>query len=316
MPPSHARTALSSSIRCNACVNSSVARRAFASEPASRQVPPESPRYLEVPKPPQQTAPYTPVIKGALPVPRNIFINRSRLEKDSKEFLDNATPEPSAAALPTGLHADRLAWKQRLAALRRKNLREGVTSLHRRKQKSDSYLAKRGAQRQNQQLSLINEPPRDDEVFTNPSVSKVVRDFLSGGYNTAAVSPERVAEKKAAVARREAEKSEHRREALHTLYLHAREYIVTEEQLSKAIEDTFGTEDNLPGFAAGNSREGRSIWARGSLLNTTQMLATDQGRSDKAVSRKGTTEEVTQNRIHQIAEELTGGKIARVDEID
>lgn len=308
MPPSHARTALSASIRCNACVNSSIiARRAFASSPASRQLGPESPRYIEVPKAPQQTAPYTPVVKGSLPVPRNIFINRSRLEKDSKEFLDNATPEPSSAAPPRGLHADRLAWKQRLSALRRKNFREGVTSLHRRKQRTDDFLAKRGTQRQNQQLSLINQPPRDDEVFTNPSMSKVVRDFLNGAYYT--TPKENLASKKAAVARREAAKTEHRKGALHTLYLHAKEYIVTEDELSKAIDDTFGTDDNLPGFAAANSRQGRSIWARGELLNTAEMLATNQGRGNKALPRNSSPEIVTRNRIHRIAEELTGGKI-------
>ncbi|OJD36892.1 lipid phosphate phosphatase 2 [Diplodia corticola] len=311
MPPPHARTALSSSIRCNACVNSSVTRRAFASSPAPRQVGPESPRYIDVPKPLQQKAPYKPVVKGSLPVPRNIFINRSRLEKDSKEFLDNATREPSTAASLGGLHADRLAWKQRLSALRRKNLREGVTSLHKRKQRSDEFLAKRGTQRQNQQLSLINQRPRDDEVFTNPSVSKVVRDFLSGVYNT--VSDKNVLQKKAVIARREAGKTEHRKEALHKLYTHAKEYILTEDQLSKAIEDTFGTEDNLPGFATGNSKQGRSIWARGSLLNTAQMLAANQGRSNRAVTNKSSPE-VTQKRIHQIAEELTGGKIPRQED--
>ncbi|KAK7707401.1 hypothetical protein SLS57_009271 [Botryosphaeria dothidea] len=306
MPPSNARAVLSSSIRCRACVNATVARRAFASSPASRSVGPESPRYIEVPKPLQQTAPYHPVVKGSLPVPRNVFVTRSERKKETEEFINAATPEPTKTAHLSGRHAERLAWKQRLSALRRRNLREGVTSLHKRKQTMDQYLAKRGEQRQNEQKRLINQPPRDDEVFTNPSVSKAVRDFLSGAYNT---TPEKEVERqRAALEQREAVKSMERKDALHTLYVHARDFIVTEDQLSKVIDDTFGTDDNLPGFSP-NASQGRSIWARDAPLSTAEMLANNQGRSTSSEYRNASSEPITRRRIQKIAEELTGGKI-------
>ncbi|EKG15359.1 hypothetical protein MPH_07410 [Macrophomina phaseolina MS6] len=307
MPPSNVRAVLSSSIRCHACANASITRRAFASSPASRSVGPESPKYIEVPQPPQQTAPYTPVVKGALPVPRNIFVTRSEWKKESEEFINAATPEPSETIQPTGPHAERLAWKQRLSALRRRNLREGVTSLYKRKQRTDQYLAKRGAQRQDEQIRLINQPPRDDEVFTNPSVSKAVREFLDGSYNKAPRKD--VAAQRAALQARENAKSRERKDALHTLYVHARDFIVTEDQLSKVIEDTFGTDDNLPGFQPGNPKQGRSIWARDAPLSTADMLARQQGRSNMAGERHQGSEPVTRRRIQKIAEELTGGKL-------
>ncbi|EOD49066.1 hypothetical protein UCRNP2_4175 [Neofusicoccum parvum UCRNP2] len=307
MPPSNARALLSSSIRCHTCANASVARRTFTSSSASRQVGPESPKYIDVPKPPQQTAPYTPVKKGSLPVPRNIFVTRSQFDKTSEDFIKNATPEPSQDVAPSGPHAERLAWKQRLSALRRRNLREGVISLDKRKKRTDEYLAKRGAERQAEQKRLINKPPRDDEVFTSPSVSRAVREFLSGAYDTA--PKKNVGRKRAAFARQEVAKAEARKSALHTLYMHAREYIVTEEQLSKTIEETFGTEDDLPGFSEFNSKTGRSIWAKDAPLNTAEMLAKSKRQGSKAMDRAYDYSSPTQKRIQRIAEELTGGKI-------
>lgn len=244
-----------------------------------------------------------------MPVPRNVFINRSQLDKASKEFIDAATPEPSKEALPTGPHAERLAWKQRLSALRRRNLREGVTSLHQRKQKMDQYLSSRGAQRQHEQNRLINQPPRDDEVFTNPSVSKAVLDFLNSSRIDHSQDQKEVERKKLRVSSREAIKSDLRRSALHTLYLHAREYITTEEQLSTTIDETFGFEGNLPRFSPYSSAQARSIWARDAPPTTAMLLGKQQGQSRTALDANEGYLTPTQKRIQRIAEELTGGKI-------
>ncbi|KAF2140963.1 uncharacterized protein K452DRAFT_351663 [Aplosporella prunicola CBS 121167] len=307
MPPSSARTVLSSSIRSQSCVTG--ARRTFTSTPAALQagVGPESPKYIDVPQAPQRTADWSPVVKGALPVPRNIFINRSELPKDSPEFLEAATPEPTKTTAARGVDAPRIAYRQRLASLRRHHYRESVLRLRERKTKADTYLARRGAARQAEQRELVSLPEREDERLTNPSITQSVRDILSG--KQASLTEADIQAKKENIRVREAVKALHRKDQLHTLYMHARSFIVTEEQFDKTLEEVFGTEEKPASFSRYAEHQGRSIWARDRPMNTAEMLDESQGRGRAALSRTEGFVHTTRDRIQKIAEELTGGKI-------
>lgn len=114
----------------------------------------------------------------------------------------------------------------------------------------------------------------------------------------------RLAEKAARVAEKERAKEEARRNALHTLYMHAREFIVTEQQLDNKIEEIFTETPHSP-----NNLD-QNIW---NVLQTPpsvqSMLSTVTRTQRHAVDFHVRPETVNGARLKKIAEELTGGKM-------
>ncbi|KAK8237792.1 hypothetical protein IWZ00DRAFT_221219 [Phyllosticta capitalensis] len=326
MPPPKPGTFYSLAHRCSSCANSSIPRRAFTSSAVSRatpaepeskpeatpeapmatsQIPPESPRYIDIPIQKQIKATKAPIIKGALPVPRNIFVTRSEIPKHTEEFIASATREPAREPITTGQHVAKTKYKAKLANIRRRSLRVGIANLHRRKERSDSKWATRGATRQEAQRALLSAPEPLDEQLTKTSVIKAVRNLMRGprGRRTDAES---TAIKRWNAERRQMMKTAERNDQLHTLYMHARDFIVTEEQLASKIDQVFGTEDHPADFYGhgGSTTFGRSIWAKDAPKNVSQMIGL---RNQTAIKTDATV--ATHHRILKIAEELTGGKI-------
>ena len=145
-------------------------------------------------------------------------------------------------------------------------------------------------------------PGREDERLTTPTHVLDLQQLLKGNP----IDPnreERLAHKRANLARHEQMKQNARLNDLHTLYMNAREFIVTPAQLDAAVDEAFGPEDNPVRF-----QNQQSIWGEGKPASVQDMLNSANGVSGRAVSGAGPLE-ASRARIKRIAEELTGGKM-------
>ncbi|KAL0640881.1 hypothetical protein Q9L58_000189 [Maublancomyces gigas] len=211
-------------------------RRAFSTTPRPR-VSPESPHYIEIPRPPTVRVSARHRQKGKLPHPKSI--------RDDV-LVKPATSEPSPRRLPTNVDDKTIAyitWKQNLAESRRRNLREGVHELQQRQKQLEKHRALVLQKRSESREILLAAKQREDVRLTLPSVLSTLR--VDDGSKMVRISKERLAEKKAAWAAKEAQKSATRIENFHELYLNAREFILTEKQLDEAIEREFTQKDHL-----------------------------------------------------------------------
>lgn len=282
--------------------------RSFTATTAPRALGPESPNYIEVPKPLQPTGTPKRIIKGVLPTPRNVFKTRSDLPKESDEFLKLSTPDPAKPPMPGKYNRDaeiRL-YKQRLADSRKLALRQGVKELHERKTTTEQkeradmkvYFAERRA--------AAMAPPREVDVLTQTSVSKSIRDFLEDKLPSTSRLNITDARRKA-FKRRMAKHQSVREARLHDMYTKAREFIVNEEQLDAAIEQEFGTEEAPVGWdgkgqqVVGQAGEfGKSPWAGPMPEGVAELLKKLKGGEGVGLARE---------RMKKVAEELTGGKM-------
>ncbi|KAJ4374314.1 hypothetical protein N0V83_003055 [Neocucurbitaria cava] len=282
--------------------------RPFSSTPSARALGPQSPNYIQIPKPLQPTFPVTPVVKGHLPIPRDVFKTRNPHPKESATFLDRSTRAPKKAKVPGpySRDADYRLYQQRLADRRRAALQEGVKELHERKVTSDAqYLSKIqeiGAFRRNVAMA----PPRPVDVLTQTSTAKGIRDFLSDALPSSSRLTITSARRKAYRARM-AKVQAVRASRLHDLYTNAREFIVDEQQLDEAIEKAFGTEESPIGWdVKGNmgprheGKEGLSPWHGPMPEGVGDMLQKLKGGEGVGLAKE---------RVKKVAEELTGGKM-------
>jgi len=281
-------------------------RRALSSTPASLALGPQSPNYIDVPKPLQPSYPVKPDVKGHLPIPRDIFKTRNKHPKESDVFIARSTREPKEvkAPGPYSKDAEYRLYKQRLAEKRREALKEGVKELHERKVTSEAeYMAKIqaiGATRR----ALAMAPRREVDILTETSVAKGIRDFLGDSL------PPRQDISKArsrAYQRRIARVQQVRASRLHDLYTNAREFIVDEQQLDEAIEKAFGTEEEPVGWDRKGSmglrhdgHDGLSPWHGPMPEGVGEMLKKLKGGEGVGLAKE---------RVKKVAEELTGGKM-------
>jgi len=110
--------------------------------------------------------------------------------------------------------------------------------------------------------------------------------------------------KAARVKAKEIAREEQRRDALHTLYMHAREFIVTEKQLDDEIEAIFTDTPH------GDNDMRTNIWEAIRAPITVQEMLSEVNRTEKEAlnfHRNGAMKAGT--RMKRIAEELTGGKM-------
>ncbi|KAI9789802.1 MAG: hypothetical protein M1833_002252 [Piccolia ochrophora] len=294
---------------CRPC-RSRLWHQAFSTSAAAAVVGPESPKFIEIPQPPQQRPASKPHVKGFLPVPRNIFPARSS-DKGSGEYLTQATPEPKRvasvrdSAQPANTdHPEYSAWKSRLAATRRRSLRESLVELKRQKEQTERTVSLKTKRTRAEREKLLHRRQREDDRLTSPTVTAATKQLQQG------IAPDpdrsaRLAEKTAKVHAIEARRSEDRRAALHTLYINARKFITTEEQLADEIERVFV--ESPQEWA--EHYPGRNIWNRGPPETIQEMLDVVNKAEKRAVALHSGFAELSARRVNRIAEELTGGKL-------
>jgi hypothetical protein len=196
-------------------------------------------------------------------------------------------------------NAELIQWKRKMALMRRKNLREGLLELHERKRRTDWVMAKRSAEKQAKRERILQQPQRDDERLTSPTIVQAMQPTRS------AVLPdpdreERLAQSRLRVQTKEAEKTAARQDSLHSLYMNARNFITTEAQLAAEIERVFPEGENEAW--RNDHQAGDNIWNLG-LPPTIQSIVMDAKKSEAA------RWEVMQGRVKKLAEEITGGKM-------
>lgn len=279
----------------------------FSTSSASHaQIPPESPRFIEIPRLVQPKQRFPPQIKGVLPFPRRIFPRRKKgeLHKASPAYLAAVTPEPLEDRT-TRSDDEFVSWKARQSELRRRNLREGLTELRQRKKETDRARTITSAANFRTREKLLYAREREDVRLTNPSVlsnQQPAKIHALSDPNR----PARLAVKSQNVADMAAMREETRRNALHTLYVNAGDFITTGEQLDGVIDRAF---DDNSQFRS-DSSEGVNIWNLGYPETVQQLLrkANKSGKQTALDSAEG-NEIVTRERMKKIGEELTGGKM-------
>lgn len=298
---------------CSRCTARQQWHRSFSTTPSRLAISPESPNFLHVPPSKQYPNPPKPVIKGVLPVPKKIELPDYKAAT-FVDFLDKTTPKPQDRSQPHGPDADRLAWKQRMAASRRRNLAQGLQELAIR-QESTQMTAQFRAERKNlEHETLSNMPERRDQSLTTSSLANSVRQVMEARNRRTEFSTlqkqQTVHRQGQKYANQQERKEQERKDQLHTLYTHARHFITTEEALDAALERAFGTDDNPVRWA----HRGLSVWALNGQPPTVQdMLDPDRKKDQRMdyfdLSEKSKPKSEYQQRMKKIAEALTGGRI-------
>ncbi|RDW73360.1 hypothetical protein BP6252_07267 [Coleophoma cylindrospora] len=301
MSSSLSRPALGS--LCRSC-STSISSRTFGTTAPLSRIGPESPRFIDIPQPPQQSAKAPRDIKGTLPPPRKIFSSRG-VDKTDPEYFARTAPEPTSAHKLSEPQNDRIAWKRQMAETRRSHLREGLLELHRRKVAQQKSMAKESKKKRDIRDQKFYAPQREDERLTSPTI-RALNSTLQKGHLPDPEREQRLVEKAARVQEHQAAKEAARKNALHTLYMHARNFITTEEQLNAKIDELFVD------YPWQDSNAGRStnIWDALGAPPTVQDMLTSINKTEKqAIKFHSGQAIVTGERMKKVAEELTGGKM-------
>lgn len=209
--------------------------------------------------------------------------------------------------------------------LRRSHLRSGLLELYNRKVTMTQEMAAKSTRRQNERARLMTQPPREDERLTNTSIPTSMRITAPGGSGSSSPSSTLLndpttaatihARRLANVEKQERSRLESRRDALHTLYMHARAFITTERQLNAEIDRVFDNPETEWGTAA---LEGENIWNLEPPTTVATMLQEGSGGTGSETrnliglaTQRGNTHKyrTDQRRMKRIAEVLSGGKI-------
>ncbi|KAH9892211.1 hypothetical protein F4778DRAFT_751265 [Xylariomycetidae sp. FL2044] len=278
---------------------------------ACQRIPPESPKFINVPNPPQDQSvekfrELKPV-RGHLPIPRRIFPHRDAHLKATDTWLASATPEPSTPRGRREPRSDIQAWKQRMAASRRENMRSGVRDLWLRKQRADRIRLTRQKAKFEFNRAAAMAPEREDERLTRSSISAatlrttVIRDPLRF---------EHALESRARTSAIEDAKSEARRDAIHELYMNARSFIVSEAELEGEVDRLFAENYWKSMGTSGSGQRTRNIWdLKGDPLTVAEMLNDVQRNTSKSLKSLESEETKTHKMQQRVAEELAGGKM-------
>lgn len=192
-----------------------------------------------------------------------------------------------------------------MAATRRQNLREALIELHGRKVKNEKIVAYRSARKQADHERRVNAPIREDERLTAATITAVTRTLQHGNVPDPN-REERVTTAKARVEYKARILEQERKDALHTLYMHARNFITTEEQLDKAVEEIFVEQPFADNVNAGTD----NIWDAYGPPPTVQKLLSEINNTQKtAIDFHQGPAVPYGKRMLKIAEELTGGKM-------
>ncbi|KAL8800026.1 MAG: hypothetical protein Q9182_005467 [Xanthomendoza sp. 2 TL-2023] len=288
--------------------------RLFSTTKSTQRNPigPESPNFIHVPQTRQPDAYYSPHVKGILPTPRHIFprVANAAEKMTSPSYLAATAPDPSERTLNAPKPKDPsirqfVEWKSKISEHRRRNLRESLVELRERKTKTDNRLDARTAAKQRERARLLNAPTPAHEKFTVASVLQSSLPLKNGLQDPDREA--RIEQKKANFAAHDARKRAERRNALHTLYMNARDFIVTEEKLTEAVEKAFDPHSKQ---FDNDYRRGLNIWNLGYPETAKTLLdRASSGENGRTMERLGGFGGVMDERMKRIGEELTGGKM-------
>ncbi|EFX05424.1 hypothetical protein CMQ_3493 [Grosmannia clavigera kw1407] len=300
----------------------SAASGSSSSDSEPPRIPPESPRYINVPTPPQSEEIRRPPQRGHLPIPRDIFHlkssaaakdgadGESQLKKsDAAAWTAAAAPRSQAEERGEPPRNEREAWRRRLADSRRESLEAGLSGLWERQQQRQQRGRARAENvaNRNRRAALLK-PDHQDDVLTRSSVREVTSKM------TAVIRDphrhERQAESAARTAAIAQFKREGRRDALMELYQAAGKFIVDEEELGRKVDELFRPDYfKEEGYSYGTVNA-ENIWDVVGKPSTVQDMMSGITRTEtKLYDSKRTEVDRTTKRQKLVAEALTGGKM-------
>ncbi|KAK4193267.1 hypothetical protein QBC35DRAFT_458325 [Podospora australis] len=309
-------TAPSSSNTAAAAAAVSSSWRAFTTTSSSQQrikprsipVPPESPKFIILPTPPQSAEHKLPPIRGHLPVPRTVFTKKDGARKAKKAFVQNATPKSNAQLAnlpPKSLQESR---RRALAAIRRRNLAEGIQGLYVRKNLADSKTRRRGQHNARLHAEARARPERPDNYLNRGTVRAATATDVStkpdeARFRRALASRDRTTHQHKV-------KAEARRDAIAQLYVAAQSFIVDDDELVSVVEDEFRTDT----FEKGSKASASSPWSKSLPPSVADLQMSADGvvpHNTLVGTYKSSSNNKTTQRQKLVAEELTGGKLGR-----
>lgn len=281
--------------------------RAFSTTSAVSQsvpVPPESPKYITIPEPPQSSEPKLPPIRGHLPVPRDVFPAREGKHKVKAGYVGSIMPLSAAEKAGEPPKSEREERHRRMAAARRSALAAGLQGLYVRKTQREQRLTRRAEANRQANVAAATAPERPDDILTRPSVRAATSENLAVGPD-----PDRFLTARKARARHErkiARDAEARGDALAQLYVAAQDFIVDEAELAQRVEQLF-----TPDYHRyGGMDRGQSIWdVHRNPISVSELRAAMSGHSNNMLEAKKASSTKTAERQKSVAEELTGGKL-------
>jgi hypothetical protein len=270
----------------------------------SNRLPPDSPSYIRLPKPPQFEERKHARVRGSLPVPREIF---PRIEGDRKlqpGYVQQTVPRP---AKPSKVDTPERGWKTLMAASRRQNLEDGLKELWERRTETEYVRSARNQRKFKEHNTAAIAPEREDERLTRGTVMEPLLD------TKVYIDPQRFARadrSRSRVMAAQNAKRESRRDALMELYISASNFITQESELKAEIENIF-SEDYFKRQSQAAGRWGtENAWGiYGNPPSIANMLETTTGTSTKLVDVYESEYDRSVKRQKRIAEEFTGGKM-------
>lgn len=256
--------------------------------PRAVAVPPESPKFLEVPSygvRPTKTHQERP--KGVLPTPRTIIAKSERKYKGRLSYLRRTTPTPTRAAglAPEGEPRAFQLWKEEMAEKRRQNLQEGLKSIQEQLDEETMRTQALKSLRKTLKKEVLRKEASGkirgmDEQLTAASIQSALREEL---FQKGPI-PDPNREKRLERMRKNVDemakvKKEERKELIQELYFQAGDFIITERQLDRAIEEAFG-EDSI------------TEAKRPKMLTSQEMLMEKVGGADRMMTFGSMVKEV------------------------
>ena len=286
--------------------------RLFTTTTSRKAIPPESPNFVDVPSSFQADL-YTPRRqKGTLPVPRELFPS-NRPDKPSARYIQNVTPDAKPENItPPSQQSPLDRHRNRMTALRKKHLRSSLVDLHEREETITQQISARSRAKLDESDRLRSQAIREDERLTNVSIPRAMLPQESP-LLTARKAHNIWYRKRQHVKEHQAALDYMNSFALHSLYMNARNFITTEEQLLEEIEATFkpgGKNDEFKSTSFANL--GENIWTKGvpsTVKNLIQQNTVRAAKNGQPPAQQATKFRKDQERMKRIAEELSGGKI-------
>ncbi|KAF2755035.1 hypothetical protein EJ05DRAFT_478848 [Pseudovirgaria hyperparasitica] len=304
MPQLGGHAAAVSKALCRTHLFSPCSIRAFSMSSTRSQLPPESPNYVDYPMPELPVLTTKKPIKGVLPYPRDIFRHanktKGKIEKNTPDFIARATKEPTKERKPATPEAKlRLQHKAEMAETRRKNLREGLREMERRRIDIQNIQHMKSQAKAAVIKAIDERPTPDDELFTATSMHPSIAAYMRGDLSPRPPTKEEIIRRTMRYERGAKKRSKGRKKDLTTLFNQARTFITNIDDLTATIDKLFNVNKDT------NYDPTNNVWMannRQAPISMDQLLA-------NAVSKEGKGGRTVPRSTTKLAEALAQGKI-------